>query len=169
MLNDITQTLTWVPDTFHKLLPFGAKDNIRLVIVNRRDYSGSTKYTNDNLKDLNEGKAAFMERLGAEVAYLLIWFAETHKILKISADGKSGGFSVMGWSIGTTTPMALLVYPDFVGKDTCAKLEPYFRQLILYGMFSDHISDPIQLSIPQTLRCLPLVTISPKRATTSPQ
>ncbi|KIM79173.1 hypothetical protein PILCRDRAFT_792298 [Piloderma croceum F 1598] len=118
--------------TFHKLLPFGAKDNIRLVIVNRRDYAGSTKYTDDDLKDLNEGKAAFMERLGAEVAHLLIWFAETHKISKISVDGKSGGFSVMGWSMGSATPMALLAYPDFVGKGTCAKLEPYFRQLILY-------------------------------------
>jgi hypothetical protein len=162
LLNDVTQTLACVLDTFHKLLPFGAKDNIRLVIVNRRDYVGSTKYTDDNLKDLNEGKAAFMERLGAEVAHLLIWFAETHKIPKISADGKSGGISVMGWSIGTATPMALLAYPDFIGKDTCAKLEPYFRQLILYGMFSDHISDPIQLSVPQTPRSFPSVMTAPR-------
>jgi hypothetical protein len=110
-----------------------------------------------------------MERLGAEVAHPLIWFAETHKIPQISADGKSGGFSIMGWSMGTVTPMALLAYPDFVGKDTYAKLEPYFRQLILYGMFSDHISDPNQLSIPQTLRCFPLVMTSPKRATTPSQ
>jgi hypothetical protein len=76
-----------------------------------------------------------MERLGAEVAHLLIWFAETHKVPKIGADGKTGGFSVMGWSMGNATPMAFLGYPEFVGKKAYAKLEPYFRQLILYGMF----------------------------------
>jgi hypothetical protein len=126
-------------DTFHKLLPFAAKDNVRLVIVNRRDYAGSTKYTDDNLKDLNEGKASFMERLGAEVGHLLVWFAQTHKIPKISADRKSGGLSLMGWSMGNATSMSLFGYPEFVGKDTYTKLGPYFRQLILYGMFYDHI------------------------------
>jgi hypothetical protein len=127
------------PDTFHKLLPFGVKDNIRLVIVNRRDYAGSTKYTDDNLRDLNEGKVCFMERLGAEVAHLLVWFAETHQIPQISADQKSGGFSVMGWSMGNATPMSLLGCPEFVGKEAYTKLEPYFRQLILYGMRRPHI------------------------------
>jgi len=68
--------------------------------------------------------------MGAEVAHLLIWFAETHKIPKISADRKSGGFSVMGWSSGVSNPMALFGCPEFVGKDTYMKLEPYFRQFI---------------------------------------
>jgi hypothetical protein len=101
--------------------------------VNRREYAGSTKYTHDNLKDLNNGSASFMERLGAEVAHLLNWFAETHRVPKIGADRKSGGFCVMGWSMGSATPMALLGYPEFIGKEAYRKLEPYFRQLILYG------------------------------------
>jgi hypothetical protein len=75
---------------------------------------------------------------GAEVAHLLIWFAETHKIPQISVDRKSGGFAVMGWSMGTPTPMALLGCPEFVGKEVYAKLEPYFRQLVLYGMRKPH-------------------------------
>jgi pimeloyl-ACP methyl ester carboxylesterase len=123
-------------DTFHRLLPLAAKGNVRLVVVNRRDYAGSTKYTDDNLKDLNDGNVSFMGRLGAEVAHLLIWFAETHKVPKISADRKSGGFAVMGWSMGNATPMAVLGHPEFVGKEAYAKLEPYFRRLILYGMSS---------------------------------
>ena len=110
------------------------KDNIRLVIVNRRDYTGSTKYTDDELKDLNEGNVSFIERLGAEVAHLLMWFAETHNIPKVSRDRKSGGFSVMGWSMGIATTMAVLGCPEFVGKEAYAKLEPYFRQFIMYGM-----------------------------------
>lgn len=74
-----------------------------------------------------------MERLGLEVAYFLLWFADTHNIPKISADRKSGGFAVMGWSMGNATPMAALGYPDVIGKETYAKLDPYFRQLVLYG------------------------------------
>jgi len=117
-------------NTFHKLLPLGAANNVRLVILNRRDYAGSTKYTDDNLKDLNAGDKSFMERLGLEVAHFLLWFADTHKIPKIS--GKSGGFAVMGWSMGNATAMAPLAYPDVIGKETYAKLDPYFRQLVLY-------------------------------------
>lgn len=104
--------------------------------MNRRDYAGSTKYTDDNLKELNEGNVSFMECLGAEVAHLLIWFAETHSIPKISADRKSGGFSVMGWSMGNATTMAVLGCPEFVGQAAYARLEPYLRQLILYGTHS---------------------------------
>lgn len=77
---------------------------------------------------------SFMERLGAEVAHLLIWFAETHNVPQISADRKSGGISVMGWSMGSATSMSVLGCPEFVGKEAYTKLEPYFRQLILYGM-----------------------------------
>jgi hypothetical protein len=133
----LTQILTAGPDTFQKVLPFAPKDNIRIISVNRRDYTGSTKYTDDDIKDLNEGKASFMARLGAEVAHLLIWLAEAQKVPKISADGKTGGISIMGWSTGDATPMAILGYPEFIGKEAYTKLEPYFRQLISYGMFSD--------------------------------
>jgi hypothetical protein len=111
----------------------GAASNIRLVVVNRRDYAGSTKYTDKDLKDLNAGDQSFMERLGLEVAYLLLWFAETHKVPKISADRKSGGFAVMGWSIGSATPLAVLAYPEVIGKEVYQKLEPYFRRLIFFG------------------------------------
>ncbi|KZP26746.1 hypothetical protein FIBSPDRAFT_731663 [Athelia psychrophila] len=124
--------LAFTGHTFHKLLPLGAKDNIRLVIVNRRDYPGSTPYTDDNLADLNAGKAVFMERLAAEVAHLLVWFSETHDIPKISADGKKGGFAVMGWSAGAATPLSTFAYPEVVGKEAYAKLEPYYRRLIIY-------------------------------------
>jgi len=118
--------------TFHKLLPFGAAHNIRLVILNRRDYAGSTKYTDENLKDLNAGDKSFLERLALEVKHFLLWFADTQNIPRITADRKSGGFAVMGWSMGIATPLSILGYPDIIGNESYKKLEPYFRQLILY-------------------------------------
>ncbi|KDQ53365.1 hypothetical protein JAAARDRAFT_183320 [Jaapia argillacea MUCL 33604] len=119
-------------NTFHKLLHLCAKDNVRLVILNRRDYAGSTKYTDEELADLNAGDKAFMERLALEVANFLVWFAETEKVPEVTPDRRRGGFSVMGWSLGNATPLAILGHPEVIPKETLAKLEPYFRQLVLY-------------------------------------
>ena len=107
------------------------------MILNRRDYTGSTKYTDENLKDLNAGDKSFMERLALEVKHFLLWFVDTHKIPKITADRKSGGFSVMGWSMGNATAFSILGYPDVVGKESYRRLEPYLRQIILYGVYLD--------------------------------
>jgi hypothetical protein len=123
-------------DNFHKLLPLGAAHNIRLVILNRRDYS--TKYTDENLKDLVAGDKSFMERLALEVKHFLLWFIDAHNIPKITADCQSGGFVVMGWSMGNATAFSLLGYPDIVGNESYRRLEPYFRQLILYGVCLEH-------------------------------
>ncbi|TFK48120.1 hypothetical protein OE88DRAFT_1737831 [Heliocybe sulcata] len=119
-------------ETFHKLLPLGAKDNVRVVSVNRKDYAGSTKYTDAELEDLNAGKHVFMERVAVDVANFLIWFADKFNVPAASADGKTGGFAVMGWSLGNATPTSLFAYPEAVTKERYAKLEPYVRQLILY-------------------------------------
>jgi hypothetical protein len=120
-------------DSFSKLIPFAAADNIRLVSVNRRHYTGSTKYTDDEFHDLQGGQKSFMERTGRQVANFLLWFAKTNKIPQISLDCKSGGFAVMGWSLGNATTLSVLGHPESIPKDSYRKLEPYFRQLIMYG------------------------------------
>jgi hypothetical protein len=113
------------------------------VLITRRDYDshdavdspGSTPYTNDDLEDIKAGRDIFLQRLALEVANFLIWFAETHKIPTISDDRRSGGISVMGWSIGTLGPMALLGHPHVIPKDSQQKLASYLRQVILYSAF----------------------------------
>ncbi|EPQ56059.1 hypothetical protein GLOTRDRAFT_14287, partial [Gloeophyllum trabeum ATCC 11539] len=121
-------------DMFHKLLPFAAnaKDNVRLVILNRRDYVGSSKYSDAELEDLNAGRKVFMERTAVEVGNFLAWFIEKNQIPRITSDGKSGGLAVGGWSIGSATPLSLFGHPEAVPKELYAKLEPYFRLLIFY-------------------------------------
>jgi hypothetical protein len=130
-------------ETFCKLLPFVPSSNVRLVIVTRRDYDsydkidspGSTPHTNEEIEEVQAGREAALEHLALEQAGFLLWFADVHKIPKISDDGKSGGFSVMGWSFGSIGALALLGHPDVVPKESQQKLASYFRQLILYGMF----------------------------------
>ncbi|PBK85367.1 hypothetical protein ARMGADRAFT_1018040 [Armillaria gallica] len=118
--------------TFHKLLPMAAENNLRLVILNRRHYAGSTKYTDEELAELREGKTEFLQRLGSESAYFLAWFIKTNDIPKISADGKSGGLATIGWSFGTATPLAILSHPEVIPTETYDALGPYFRQMIFY-------------------------------------
>lgn len=119
-------------DTFHKLLPLGAKDNVRLVILNRRDYAGSSKYTDAELDDLNAARKTALERIALDVANFLVWFVDTQHPPPASADGKTGGLALMGWSLGNAMPLALFAHPEVVPKETYAKLEPYVRLLILY-------------------------------------
>jgi hypothetical protein len=133
----------WGTETFSKLSPFVPFSNIRLVIVTRRDYDshdeldspGSTPHTDSELQDVQAGRSVFLERLGLEVASFLLWFADTNKIPKISDDGKSGGFSVMGWSLGAVSPLSVLGNPDMIPKESRPTLASYFRQSILYSTF----------------------------------
>jgi hypothetical protein len=114
-----------------------------LVIVTRRDYGshdivdspGSTPHTEDELEDIKAGRGIFLQRLGLEVANFLLWFAETHKVPMISDDKKSGGISVMGWSLGAVSPLALLGHPDVIPKESKQQLALYLRQALLYSAF----------------------------------
>lgn len=104
--------------------------------INRREYAGSTKYSDEDLKELNAGEKTFMERVGLETARFLLWFAETRQIPKISTDRKTGGLAVMGWSMGVPLSTAVLGYPEVIEEHLYTSLEPYFRRLILYGACS---------------------------------
>ncbi|KIM92127.1 hypothetical protein PILCRDRAFT_810144 [Piloderma croceum F 1598] len=117
---------------FSKLVPFAAQDNIRLVLVNRRHYSGSTKLTDSEFQELKAGQKSFMERMSRQVANFLLWFAESYKIPQISSDRKTGGFALMGWSFGNAFTISVLGHPEAMPKDSYQKLEPCFRQLIMY-------------------------------------
>jgi hypothetical protein len=113
-----------------------------LVLVTRRGYDsydesdspGSSPLTDNEIEDMKACREIVLERFSLEVASFLLWFADTQNIPKISDDGKSGGFSVMGWSMGIVGPLSLLAHPNIVPKESQQKLASYFRQFILYGI-----------------------------------
>lgn len=125
--------LTIFADIFSKILPLGAEKNIRIVAVNRREYPGSSKYTEEDLADLHAGRVEFLHQRGHEVGNFLAWFAESHAIPRISNNGKSGGFAVLGWSIGTNALLSLLAFPAAIPAELNIQLKLYLRKLILYG------------------------------------
>ncbi|KIY44519.1 hypothetical protein FISHEDRAFT_25621, partial [Fistulina hepatica ATCC 64428] len=117
---------------FYKLFPYCASHNIRLVVVNRKEYPGSSKYTDDEIEDLHACRQVFLQRLGTEVADFLVWFISAHDIPRIGLHQKSGGIAVVGWSMGAATILPLLAYPELVPAGIRAKLSPYIKDYILY-------------------------------------
>ncbi|KAF8067706.1 hypothetical protein FPV67DRAFT_1415804 [Lyophyllum atratum] len=117
---------------FEKMHEYAHANDLRTVIWNRRDYYGSTKYTDAELEDLNEGRKVFLDRLAVQVADFLKQYIEKESIPKISADHKSGGFAIMGWSMGTATAMPLFSDPSLISSELYTLLEPYVKDLVLY-------------------------------------
>ncbi|TFK50219.1 hypothetical protein OE88DRAFT_1645925 [Heliocybe sulcata] len=108
------------------------KDDLRLVVVNRRAYGGSTKYGEAELEELRTGQASFLHRIASELANFLVWLIDTNHIPPTSEDGSQGGICLMGWSLGNTSVMTLLAYPDVIPPEISAKLEQYLRKIVLY-------------------------------------
>ncbi|KAG6875672.1 hypothetical protein C0992_002879 [Termitomyces sp. T32_za158] len=118
---------------FERLHDYAHRYNLRTVIWNRRDYYGSTKYTDAEIDDLNNGKKVFLDRLAIQVADFLKQYIEKESVPKISADRKTGGFAIMGWSMGTATAMPLFSDPALISPELYALLEQYVKDLILDG------------------------------------
>lgn len=124
-------------DTFEKLHALAHKSNLRTVIWNRRDYPGSTRYSDVELQELRNGEKTFLDRLATQMGEFLLQFIEKEAVPKISPDRKLGGFAILGWSMGTTTAMALFADANLLSRSEYNVLESYVKDLILYGEFFD--------------------------------
>jgi hypothetical protein len=101
--------------------------------LNRREYSGSSKYTDAEIDDLVSGRKSFFEQLALEVTHFLLWFIQTYNIPRISHNGKSGGLAIMGWSMGSITTLTVLGQPEVIPKASYRTLEHYLKEMILFG------------------------------------
>ncbi|KAI0923298.1 hypothetical protein AcV7_005849 [Taiwanofungus camphoratus] len=127
---------------FRRMIPYAASHNLRLVLLNCRDYPGSTRYTPAELDALRgpdpETQASAMQARGLEFAAFLHWFIETENIPPIfeALDSDevrtSGGIALLGWSSGNCQTVPLLAHADKVPEDTRQLLDRYFRSFILH-------------------------------------
>ncbi|KAJ7635145.1 Alpha/Beta hydrolase protein [Roridomyces roridus] len=108
------------------------KNNLRLIIWNRRDYRGSTKYTDAELEDLKAGRKVFQDRLAMQMAWFLEHFIRNENTPKLSEDRKTGGFILAGWSFGNATLLSLFSDPGVLPKELYEIIEPYVMSFVLY-------------------------------------
>ncbi|KAL0570732.1 hypothetical protein V5O48_011223 [Marasmius crinis-equi] len=118
-------------DGFEKLHEHAHSLNMRLLLWNRRDYPGSTKYTQAELQDLVEGRKIFLDRLGHQLADFILQFVEKEDIPPATSDCTRGGITIMGWSMGTATAMSLFSDPQLLSPGAYAVLEKYVKDLVL--------------------------------------
>lgn len=117
---------------------------MRFVAVNRRDYPGSTPLSADEIGVLNSGtddqKADFLKARGVEFATFVDLFAEKNSLPPISADGSTGGFAILGWSLGCSFALASVAAIDALPAPAQARWKDGMRSLILQGTSSPCLS-----------------------------
>ncbi|KAJ7660263.1 Alpha/Beta hydrolase protein [Mycena polygramma] len=119
-------------DGFIPLHQHAHRSNLRVLALNRRDYRGSTKYTDAELEDLKEGQKIFQDHLAIQLAWFLEHFIHHEGVPKVSQDRKSGGFIIMGWSFGIATTLSLLSDPAVLPQTLYDTIEPYVMTIVLY-------------------------------------
>ena len=140
-LLSISYSLTRSHNTavFSRLMERGKASGVRVVAVNRRDYPGSTPFSDEDKRVLNSGtdaeRAAFLREQGVEIATFVDRLIEKNGLPPLSADKKSGGVQLMGWSFGATLAMAALANLDALPEASQTRLAAHLRSLILFGTF----------------------------------
>lgn len=125
------------------MIPFAASHNLRLVLLNLRDYPGSTRYSPEELAALGspirEVQAAAIEARGLELAAFMRWYIETERVPAISKEPDrdvrpAGGVAILGWSSGNCQTIPLLASANKVPEDTRILLDAYFRSFFIYDV-----------------------------------
>ncbi|KIJ37276.1 hypothetical protein M422DRAFT_33820 [Sphaerobolus stellatus SS14] len=126
---------TYHSPIFERLLPLAHKFNLRIVAVTRRDYVGSTPFSQEELdllrKEDADVKLSFIIERAQEMALFMDKFVAQNKLPKAIADG-SGGVAIAGWSLGNLVALSVVGLADHFPKELAERLEPYLRRVILY-------------------------------------
>ncbi|KAJ8501745.1 hypothetical protein ONZ45_g12034 [Pleurotus djamor] len=113
---------------FEILHAYAHEHGLRLVIINRRQYPGSSSYTPQEVASLGDSEFVF-DHLSLTLSNFLVTFIESAGIPSKNAEG-GGGLAVLGWSIGCSPTLSLL--GASMPPDKQLALAPYLRNLILY-------------------------------------
>ncbi|EKM76772.1 hypothetical protein AGABI1DRAFT_115646 [Agaricus bisporus var. burnettii JB137-S8] len=129
-------TIVWVHGflfnaySIERLLPFAHQCNIRLIIVMRRDYPGSSRYTDEEMVLATENPELFFSRAGVLYLQFMHHILKNTSVCKPTMDRSKGGICLAGWSLGNSFAMCALCENELVDKKVYDDLEPYFTAYI---------------------------------------
>jgi len=143
---------------FRPMIPYAAKNDFRLVLVNLRDYKGSTPYTDEERAAIRSSdpseQASSLQARGLELARFMSWFIEQEQIPPISAPNEdgivTGGISLIGWSAGNCQTLPVLAHADKFPESVRNVLGGYLRSVVMYdaSMYSIGGTPPKELYNP---------------------
>lgn len=105
--------------------------------MNRRDYPGSSPYSEGELSRLRTGDAKahidFARNRAGEFATFIRHYVEQNQIPQATEDQSAGGIVLLGWSAGNNFIIPILAHADSIDSETRLKIEPYLRSIAIFG------------------------------------
>ena len=142
------------------MLPFAAAYKARLILVNRRDYLGSTPLTNTELASLGsqnlQTRAKALAQQGLDIGLFLAWLVREEKIPPVSIDpdgNKRGGIALVTWSLAHTPLAGFLAHADALPADARKALEPRLRAYCIFGKRFPSTPSQCSTQFNSSLRC----------------
>ncbi|KAI0632495.1 Alpha/Beta hydrolase protein [Trametes polyzona] len=138
---------------YRPLIPFAGERNLRLLLLNLRDYPGSTPLSEEEIDGLRGPSVDVQDRTlrdrGLEIAAFCRWFIETEKIPpvreSVTPEGvraRVGGLSILSWSGGNCTTVAMFAHVDKIPEETRRLFDTHLRSFILYDPSATTIGRP---------------------------
>ena len=128
--------MLFVAETFLRVLAKAKDHNIRAISLARRDYRGSTPFSETELDQLRGSNAivhrAFLRERGLEVARFLITMIDTLNLPPLDDEGR-GGLSLMAWSFGNITMFAFAHFFSTYPQTVQDHLKTYLKSFVAYG------------------------------------
>ncbi|KAI0690983.1 hypothetical protein BC835DRAFT_1280048 [Cytidiella melzeri] len=127
----ITHGLLFHGAVFRPLFAHASAQNLRIVVVNQRDYPGSSLLNEPELARVlsqePEEQAAALRGQGVELATFIAHFIEAEKVpVPTVVDGKDvGGISFLAWSQGNSVLLSFLSNISLLDAHTSTLLERY--------------------------------------------
>ncbi|KAK7055272.1 hypothetical protein R3P38DRAFT_1349671 [Favolaschia claudopus] len=133
---------------FQKIMDLAPSLGVRVVAVNRRPFPGSTSLTAAELNVINTGgsgadeRAAQLDTRGHEIATFISNFITQFNLPRMSADGKTGGAIILGWSVGAPYALAAISAADSLPTPIKSTFSTNLRSVIVYE------AAPIAIGLP---------------------
>ncbi|KAI0357368.1 alpha/beta-hydrolase [Trametes cingulata] len=136
---------------YRPMIPFAAEHNLRLVLLNLRDYPGSSPYSAEDVEDLrgpsHEAQDRAIRTRGLEIASFIRWFIKTEAIPPIKevpgSEALVGGLSLLSWSGGNCATVAMFAHADKLSEETRKLFDTYLRSFIMYDPSSTIVGQPL--------------------------
>ncbi|KAH9972937.1 Alpha/Beta hydrolase protein [Lactifluus volemus] len=124
---------------FSPMIQFAAANRVRLILLNRRDYPGSTPFSDTELAELGspdlETRAKALAQQGIDVGLFLAWLVREEKLPPVSTDRngqQQGGIVLVAWSLAHTPLAGFLAHIDALPDDALRALEPCLRSYCIF-------------------------------------
>ncbi|KAK7453506.1 hypothetical protein VKT23_011783 [Stygiomarasmius scandens] len=116
---------------FKRIIPVAHARSYRMIAINRREYPGSTPYTEEELKIFAEGpddatRTKLLMTEGSNLALLLDGLIQSLSL------PLAGGVAVVGWSLGNLYALLLLASITSLPQDTKERLGKFVNRAILW-------------------------------------